>query len=123
MPSSQRRALGTLSILALSIASGPGCVTTHLSPPILAALDCASLIPPSYRQPVPSIPLPGKGLTVGELAVALDGQTARLDQANGRMADVVAIADTCQARQAAVLKELVPSKPWWAVWRTAGESR
>jgi hypothetical protein len=89
-----------------------GCAGTRLTPPILAALDCASLIPPSYRQPVALAPLLPPDATVGQVLVALDGQTTRLDQANGRTADLIALADACQARQAAVLKSLDPPK-WY----------
>lgn len=73
------------------------------------------MIPPSYRQPVAPVPLPSEGATAGDLWSSLDGQTNRLDQANGRAGDLVAIADACQARQAAVVKALAP-KPWWKVW-------
>lgn len=73
------------------------------------------MIPPSYRTPVAPTPLPPEDATAGDLWEAFDGQTTQLDQANGRSADLVAIADGCQARQAAVLKALLP-KPWWKVW-------
>lgn len=103
-----RRARISLSILALCSASTTACVGT---PPIvttLAAIDCSKLIPDSYRQPVPPAPPLRVGSTVGDLATTLDGQTARLDQANGRTADVVKIVDVCHDRQAAVLAKLQP---------------
>jgi hypothetical protein len=75
-------------------------------------LDCAALIPPSYRRPVPPAPLPDPSATAGELWITLDGQTTALDQANGRASDLLAIADACQARQVAVVAALNP-KPWW----------
>jgi hypothetical protein len=78
----------------------------------LSALDCAALIPPSYRRPVAATPLPRTDATAGDLWTALDGQTGRLDQANGRTADLISIAEACQARQAAVVRQLEP-KPWW----------
>lgn len=57
-------------------------------------------------------PLPPPDATAGELWSALDGQTQRLDQANGRAGDLTAIADACQAHQQAVLQALAPT-PWY----------
>lgn len=88
-----------------------GCAT-RLSPPILSALDCTKLVPPSYGVPVPPTPLPSPTATAGDLWVALDGQTTALDQANGRVGDLIGIMRACQAQQAAVLAALNP-KPWW----------
>jgi hypothetical protein len=42
------------------------------------------------------------------LWTALDGQTAQLDQASGRVADLVAITDACEKHQAAVSASLEP---------------
>jgi hypothetical protein len=63
------------------------------------------------------VPLPRLDATKGDLAAALDGQTGRLDQANGHTADVVQIVDACKRRQQAVLKALQPTHPTWAFWR------
>ena len=105
------RLLIPLSItLALS-----GCAGMPRMPMILAALDCASVIPASYRKPVTPTPLPAADANVGGLWIALDGQTGKLDQANGRTADVVAMADTCQAHQVKVAAELT-KRPWWRFW-------
>lgn len=111
-PSPPRPALRALWILASIAPALPGCASTRLTPPILAALDCAALIPPSYRSPVAPTPLPRLDATAGDLWSALDGQTTQLDQANGRAADLVAIADGCQSRQQAVLQALTPA-PWY----------
>ena len=81
-------------------------------PVILAALDCTKVIPASYREPVVATTLPSLSADVGDLWKSLDDQTNRLDQANGRTSDVIAMADSCQAHQAAVLTALTP-KPWW----------
>ncbi|HZR87919.1 MAG TPA: hypothetical protein VFB02_14005 [Bradyrhizobium sp.] len=106
------RALRTPLILLCCAPLASGCVSTRLTPPILAALDCASLIPQSYRSPVPPAPLISTNATAGEALIALDAQTTQLDQANGRTADLIAIADSCGQRQAAILKALDPS-PWY----------
>lgn len=81
---------------------------TRLSPPILDALDCASIIPPSYRNPVPPAPLPPPDATAGDLWSFADGQTTALDEANGRSSDLVALADACEDRQRHVFQELEP---------------
>lgn len=61
-------------------------------------------------------PLPPADASVGQLGDALDGQTARLDLANGRTADVIAIADACDARTAEVVEKLTPKRRWWWPW-------
>lgn len=45
-------------------------------------------------------PLPQDNATAGALWIALDDQTARLDVANGRLADVLEIQQRCEAEQA-----------------------
>jgi hypothetical protein len=40
----------------------------------------------------------------------------RLDEANGRVSDLVTLADACQARQRQALVQLSPH-PRWAFWR------
>ena len=64
------------------------------------AFSCSALIPQAYRTPVAPTPLPGSDATAGGLWIALDDQTARLDQANGRVADVLDIEQQCEAAQA-----------------------
>ena len=102
-------------ILGSLLASTTGCATTPLIVTTLSALRCADLIPQSYRSPVLGTPLLRAGATVADLGAALDGQTAKLDQANGRTSDLIAIADMCQAQQDKVLAQLHP-KPWWRFW-------
>ncbi len=93
-----------------------GCAATTPMPTIPAALDCAAVIPPSYRKPVAGTPLPPADAVAGDLWSALDAQTARLDQANGRTADVIAMADACQTHQAKVIATLAAPRPWWRFW-------
>lgn len=61
---------------------------------------------------MPGTPRPPSDADAGDLATALDGQTTQLDRANGRSSDLIAIADTCQTRQQAVLEALNPP-PWY----------
>ena len=93
-----------------------GCAATTPMQTIQPALDCAAVIPPSYRKPVAATPLPAADALAGDLWSALDDQTARLDQANGRTADVIAMADACQQHQAKVIASLAPPHPWWRFW-------
>lgn len=58
------------------------------------------MIPVGDRTPVAPTPLPPLEATAGVLWIALDDQTARLDQANGRLADVLEIQQRCEAEQA-----------------------
>jgi hypothetical protein len=53
--------------------------------------------------------LPPPDATAGAVWIALDGQTARLDMANGHTADVVAIIDRCEAERA---KAAAPASIW-----------
>ena len=87
--------------MAGSIALG-GCVG---APPIAAIPSaCSTLIPASWRAPVPGAPLPG-GHTVGDWIAFGDAQTAQLDKANGRTGDALDIVARCEARDAAAVKK------------------
>ncbi len=66
------------------------------------------MIPAGARTPVAPTPLPPLEATAGALWIALDDQTARLDQANGRLADVLEIQQRCEAEQAKA-----GAKPGW----------
>jgi hypothetical protein len=52
---------------------------------------------------------------VGQLAKFADGQTAKLELANGRTKDVIAIVDACDKRADEVARQLKP-KRWWHFW-------
>jgi hypothetical protein len=77
------------------------------------AFSCAALIPDSDRKPEPPTALPIPDATAGDLWIALDGQTARLDIANGRTADVVSIMDRCEAQRA----RAAPASGFWTLLR------
>ena len=116
MPFNRRlgRLLRSIPLL-IPLAVG-GCAGTLHTPLILAALDCASVIPNSYRTPVAATAMPGQTADAGDLWGALDDQTSRLDRANGRTSDVISMADSCQVHQAKVLATLTPHRPWWRWW-------
>lgn len=116
MRSAPRRGLLTASILILLASLVAGCATTLPTPVILAALKCGPLVPESYRRPVPPTPLLRPDATAGDALTALDGQTAALDQANGRTGDLVQIIDACDKRSAEVFTALQPKRKWWKAW-------
>jgi len=120
MRSAKLRALLLPSILASTALGAAGCASMPPTAPVLNALQCNTLIPDSLRQPVAPAPLPDQTAAAGDLWDALDAQTAALDKANGHTADVVKIADNCQAQQQRVSAALAP-RPWWRAllfWET-----
>lgn len=62
---------------------------------------------------MPVLPVPS---TAGDLAASLDGQTGKLDQANGRTADVIALVEACDARSAEVAAELKPRRKFLGIF-------
>jgi hypothetical protein len=68
------------------------------------------MVPRSYRTDVPGVGTLPAGATVGDLAVALDGEAMRRSQANGRTSDVIAMIDACDQRSAEVLEALKPKR-------------
>jgi hypothetical protein len=107
------RAPARLLTLASMLLVVAGCVVTPITPMTLAALDCAGMIQANDRQRIKPVPLPPSDAKTGEIWDGLDGQTAKLDKANGRGDDVVAKFDACQKRQAEVLAKLTAKRPWW----------
>ena len=110
MPSRQLPALTRASVLLSTLPAVAGCVAISPTPPIPPAFSCAALIPDSDRKPVAPTALPPAEATAGVLWIALDDQTARLDQANGRAADVLAITQQCEAERA---KLTPPARAGW----------
>lgn len=112
-PSAPRRALTPVLILSSCAVLVSGCAATVPMPLMLSALQCAPLIPQSYRQPVPAPALPPPDATAGDVLDSLDGTTSSLDQANARAGDIISIVETCDKRSAEVAQALAPKKPWW----------
>lgn len=113
MPSQLRRAAIALCLLSSSLLPIAGCVGTRLSPPILATLNCVKRIPAKYRQPIPAPGFLEPNETDAQLAILYDGSVTALDQANGRVDDLIGMAEACQEFQQAVLTTLNPP-PWWS---------
>lgn len=87
-----------------------GCAACAGAPPIAAIPSaCSTLIPASWREPVPGAPLPA-GKTVGDWIAFGDAQTAQLDKANGRTGDALDIIARCEARDTAAVNKLRPRR-------------
>ena len=98
-------------------------VPTRLLPPLFAMLAltgcaggvpiastpsaCSGLIPDSWATGVSGAPLPD-GNTVGDWVAFGDAQTGRLDVANGRQADTLAIISRCEERDRLAVKRSRP---------------
>jgi hypothetical protein len=59
--------------------------------------NCSEFIPPSWKVPVESAPLPKADTAQGWQGFGV-GQTGQLVKANGRQADTVHIFETCEKR-------------------------
>lgn len=68
---------------------------------------CSTLIPDSWRAPIPGAPLP-QGNVVADWIAFGDAQTGQLDKANGRTADALAIIGRCEGRDRAAVKKARP---------------
>lgn len=113
MRSKRRPALLRALILSSTLPAAAGCAALRPISPTPLAFSCAALIPDSDRKPVTPTALPPADATAGGLWIALDGQTARLDMANGRTADVIAIVDACETQRA----KATPAPSFWASLR------
>ena len=84
----------------------PACATTVAGPP-----PCSDLVPKGWKAGVAPTPPPPPNPSVGDLYIALDGQTGKLDQANGRTRDSIEIVENCEARDRAAIRK---SKSLWS---------
>lgn len=96
MPS---RPLCAAALLIATIPLASGCSDTIVSTPPAA---CASLIPQSWRTPVPPEPIPQTDgsvslATVQAWAAGFIGQTGALEKQAGRTVDAIAIMERCEA--------------------------
>ena len=87
--------LCAMSVLA-ACASGPPIVTAN-------GAGCAALLPVEWRAGVAGATLPN-GSTVGDWVVFGDAQTGKLDEANGRTRDAIAIVERCEVRDGEAVK-------------------
>ena len=75
---------------------------------ILAAPSaCSALIPDNWHQPVAGADIP-EDHTIGGWIAFADAQTGRLDVANGREADTLAIIARCEERDKAAVRKSRP---------------
>ncbi len=80
-----------------------------------SGVGCAALLPAEWHAGVTPAPLPD-GTMVGDWIAFADAQTGKLDEANGRTRDAIAIVERCEARDADAVKR---AKRGWAA-RLAG---
>ena len=92
-------------LLSSSLVLTAGCASTNQRLAVLA-IECSSSIPAETRAKVAGVKPLAAGATVGDLAGALDTQTANLDKANGSKADIVSIVEMCDKRNKEVVKIL-----------------
>ena len=82
-------------LLAIGLLAS-GCAGSTLA--VAPTVGCSSLIPNTWRSPVSSAALPPETAVEADWQVFGIQQTARLSEANGRTADVIAVVETCEAR-------------------------
>lgn len=88
-----------LPLLTLLAAALSAC-----APPIAAIpAACASLLPDTWRVPVPGAPLP-EGSSVADWISFADQQTGQLDKANDRTLAAIGIVERCEARDREAVK-------------------
>ncbi len=88
-------------LLALGLTLA-GCMG---KPSVIAAPNsCVTLIPDTWRMGVPGVPLPADD-TIGEWIAFGDGQTGKLDQANGRTRDTIEIVERCEKRDSEAVRK------------------
>lgn len=92
-----RSILLPLALALTACAGGPPIVTA-------SAADCAGLLPASWKAGVSGAELPPEAASVGDWIAFGDAQTGRLDLANGRTADAIAIVERCETRERDALK-------------------
>lgn len=111
---------GYCSLLAVCILLSPiGLLTgcgIFTPPPVVMTQQtpCSTLVPDAWKLGVAGVPLPGLDASVGEVFAALDGQTGRLDQANGRTSDAITIVERCEARDAQAVRK--STRRWWQIF-------
>lgn len=89
-------------------------LTACTAPAVLSTPNsCVTLIPETWRAGVPGVPLPSND-TIGEWIAFGDGQTGKLDVANGRTADTIGIIERCEARDSAAVKRA--TRRWWKLF-------
>lgn len=84
----------------------PLAATLSACAPPIASIPaaCASLLPDTWRTPVPGAPLP-EGSTVADWISFGDQQTGQLDKANDRTLAAIGIVERCEARDRAAVQK------------------
>lgn len=91
-----RRLMPRMILAILAASALTGCASLplmHKTPPALA---CGSLIPDSWRKPVPGAARPTDNTAGAWVGFGL-AQTENLDTANGRLNDTLTLVDKCDS--------------------------
>lgn len=92
--------------LCLALSMLLAATLSACAPPIAAIpAACASLLPDTWRVPVPGAPLP-EGSSVADWISFADQQTGQLDKANDRTLAAIGVIERCEARDAAAVKRV-----------------
>lgn len=83
--------------MVAGVASATLSACISAGPIVASPTSCSTLIPGIWRDGVEGAPLPD-GETIGDWIAFSDAQTGRLDVANGRTADSLAIIERCEER-------------------------
>lgn len=83
------------------------CASTNLR---LVALAIECPVPEEYRKHIEGVGQLAPKSTTGDLATALNTQTANLDRSQGRTDDLIAQSDSCNTRNKEIIKALEPPK-------------
>lgn len=110
MSSYPHRGLRRLSILLCLPLLAAGCVSGPRISVNRAALPCSKLIPAQLRADVEGADLPPENATVGDVYVALDQQTGKLDTANSYKRAAIEIVEACEQRDREVDAQLTKRK-------------
>lgn len=97
-------------ILLSTVLAVSGCVS---GPPIVSgpSAGCSSLVGDDLKADVAGVDLPSPDASAGDLWGAFDGQTGRLDTANGYKRAGFQTIERCEARDRAAAARI--SAPWW----------
>lgn len=100
-------ALPLILLCGCGLFTAPPVVTTYQTP-------CSTLVPDDWKSGVPGVGLPPLDAPVGEIFAALDGQTGKLDQANGRTRDAIGIVERCEKRDAEAVRKA--TRRWYQIF-------
>lgn len=113
MRSAMRRGQISLLILTSTGLLLSACATAPVT--LVQSSACSSLVPGSLRADVAPATLPTPTATAGDVWIALDAQTGRLETANAYKTAAIQIVEACERRDREAAARI--TAPWWQFWR------